>query len=172
MENGNQPAFARFLNMVANADGCWVWGGGISSTGYGVFWMEGKNRNSHTVAYEFFVGEIGDWWVLHTCDNKACVNPEHLYLGSHADNTKDAVERGRMATGDKHGSKTSNRDFSFDKNPNKGISKENCIAIRAAILGGVKPAWIASQINVNLSTVYRAKYKADALIAELNRDKI
>ena len=159
----------RFLSKVEKTDNCWLFTGGISTTGYGVFWMNGRNENSHKAAYILLVGETCGKWVLHTCDNKKCVNPNHLYLGDRAQNTKDAVDRNRMATGENHGSKTTNRNYSFENNPFSKISKNNCIAIKNAIDAGVSKVWIASQIGVNLSTVYRAKYKADALITELNK---
>lgn len=159
----------RFLSKVEKTDNCWLFTGGISTTGYGVFWLNGKNENSHKAAYILLVGDTMDKWVLHTCDNKKCVNPNHLYLGNREQNTKDAVDRNRMATGEKHGSKTTNRDYSFDKNPFGKLSKENCIAIKRAVDDGVSKVWIANLIGVNLSTVYRAAYKADALINELNQ---
>ncbi|MDE3022306.1 MAG: HNH endonuclease [Pseudomonadota bacterium] len=64
-------------------------------------WHDGKNQTAHTVAYSVFVGPIPKGLhVRHTCDTPACINPEHLVLGSHADNMRDKSVRKRV-----HGSK-------------------------------------------------------------------
>jgi len=67
----------------------------------------GKQINAHRFSYVLHYGEIGDGlWVLHKCDNRKCVNPNHLYLGDAARNSRDAVERNRTAKGDRNGSRT------------------------------------------------------------------
>lgn len=78
--------------------GCWLWAAAIrQGTGYGHF----QNQLAHRVAYELTLGPIPDgMWVLHTCDVKRCVNPEHLYVGTSADNTRDAVVRDRVVFGE------------------------------------------------------------------------
>jgi|SRR6185312_13275164 len=78
---------------------CWEWTGALNSDGYGAFW-HGRNVNSHVLAYEIFKGTIPrDMHVLHGCDNRRCCNPEHLRLGTHAENMKDKVVRGRSWRG-------------------------------------------------------------------------
>lgn len=160
----------RFLEMIDKTAYCWNYIGGISSTGYGVFWDNGKNVNAHRAAYLLFVGIIPKGkWVLHKCDNKKCVNPKHLYLGDRAQNTLDATNRNRMATGIKHGSKTTRRSYFGEQNPYSKVSDNNCIAIKAAFESGIEMKWIASQANIHLSTAYRAKYRAYTLIEQLNK---
>jgi len=63
---------------------------------------------AHRIAYELLKGPTGDFFVLHTCDNPPCCNPDHLWLGTQADNIKDCKEKGRTrnGVGAKHGSKT------------------------------------------------------------------
>lgn len=73
-------------------DGCWEWQGSRDIRGYGVM----RGRKAHRVSWGLHRGAIGDKHVLHHCDNPPCVNPDHLYLGDDADNTRDKVERGRM----------------------------------------------------------------------------
>ncbi|HJQ59428.1 MAG TPA: HNH endonuclease signature motif containing protein [Vineibacter sp.] len=75
--------------------GCWNWTKSRGSHGYGDFRRDG-HKLAHRWAYATFVGPIPeDAWVLHRCDNKACVNPEHLFLGTADDNNKDMVAKGR-----------------------------------------------------------------------------
>jgi len=74
-------------------DECWEWTAGKVTDGYGRLHFEGQQLNAHRVSAQFEYGDLGDKWVLHHCDNPACVNPNHLYLGDRADNMRDAVER-------------------------------------------------------------------------------
>lgn len=84
---------------------CWNWIGGIQSKGYGSFGIgEGKTALAHRVAYTLAKGAIPDGLVIrHKCDNRLCCNPNHLELGTVAQNNHDAVERGRNARGEKNG---------------------------------------------------------------------
>lgn len=79
-------------------DECWEWKGGIrGKNGYGAFKYEGKTASAHKVSYLISNGEIPDGMlVCHTCDNRKCVNPKHLFLGSHQDNYDDAIQKGRI----------------------------------------------------------------------------
>lgn len=87
--------------------GCWLWASGVSGSGYGAFWDGSRQRLAHRVAFEIYVGKIpADSQVLHKCDVRCCVNPTHLFLGTHAANMTDMVAKGRQARGDTHGSRT------------------------------------------------------------------
>jgi DNA-binding Xre family transcriptional regulator len=94
----------RFLAKVCPepGSGCWLWRGQLNQSGYGVLWLDGKSRIAHRVAWVFFRGEIPPGvLVCHTCDVPACVNPEHLFLGTHTDNARDREEKGRSMLGEK-----------------------------------------------------------------------
>jgi HNH endonuclease len=80
--------------------GCLVWTSATDGKrGYGHFNVNGKPKKAHRIAYELHHGVPPDGWVLHHCDNPPCVNPEHLYVGTHADNMRDRRERGRVRYG-------------------------------------------------------------------------
>ncbi|MDE2097976.1 MAG: HNH endonuclease [Patescibacteria group bacterium] len=79
---------------------CWVWTGGMMASGYGRFWWNGHDRPSNRVAWEINHGEgPGDMHVLHRCDNRKCVRPDHLFLGTNLDNVRDMLDKGRHWSG-------------------------------------------------------------------------
>ena len=93
-----------FWSHVEKTDGCWFWRGYVHSHGYGSATHEGKTWRAHRLAYTLAVGSIPNGlFVLHTCDEKSCVNPAHLYVGTHRRNMMDRRERGRVAKGTNHG---------------------------------------------------------------------
>lgn len=84
---------------------CWPWRYGLSDTGYGEFlYCTMGKESAHRVAYRIAHGPIpAGLLIRHSCDNPACCNPEHLSLGTHADNVADRVERNRSAVGEGNG---------------------------------------------------------------------
>jgi len=97
--------FERCIYKPLNKEECWLWLGTIrNGFGYGVFSLNGKNEPAHRVSYELYKGPIPDgMFVLHNCDNRVCMNPAHLRLGTQQANMKDKVTRGRSARGEQNG---------------------------------------------------------------------
>lgn len=96
-----QPTLPRFESKFEKTSGCWLWLGAKHAKGYGHFKMptgkgDGRVEKAHRIAYSLYVGEIPrGLMVLHKCDTPACVNPDHLFLGTNDDNMKDMVAKGR-----------------------------------------------------------------------------
>ena len=101
--NDGQPE-QRFWSKVNKTVGCWGWQASTSGDGYGQIKWGNAIRGSHRVSWELHNGRIPDGlFVLHRCDNKLCVCPGHLFLGTHEDNMKDMVEKGRQSRGEEIG---------------------------------------------------------------------
>jgi len=83
-------------NVKININSCWEWKGALTNSGYGKASINHKTINAHRASYEMFKEVIPKGLlVLHQCDNKKCINPDHLYIGDHKQNSKDAKDRGR-----------------------------------------------------------------------------
>lgn len=98
--------FERFQTKfrVCKKTGCWLWTAGLNDKGYGTFYFPPQNMvGAHVASWRLHCGETGGLHVLHECDTPRCVNPHHLYLGTHQDNMRDRDRRGRFQNGEGHG---------------------------------------------------------------------
>lgn len=93
-----------FWDGVDKSDGCWEWTRSVGSHGYGAYWDGKKLWTCHRYVWTITNGEIpGGLHVLHTCDNRTCCNPSHLFLGTNNDNIADRMAKGRSRTTPKAG---------------------------------------------------------------------
>jgi hypothetical protein len=90
------PLEERFWAKVEKTDGCWRWIGSTDGRGYGVVWKDGRKTKAHVASWEMANSRSrpDGLVVMHRCDNKICVRPEHLELGTNAQNVQDAYDRG------------------------------------------------------------------------------
>ena len=86
----------RFNQKINKTNTCWLWTGAQNSKGYGAMSYNGKVINAHRLSYLLHKGEIPDKLIVcHTCDTPRCVNPDHLWLGTHTDNNHDMIKKNR-----------------------------------------------------------------------------
>lgn len=135
---------ATFLTRIEpdTNGGCWLWPA-ISQTGYGRYWEGGVIHAAHRGSYELHCGPIPPGlFVCHKCDVRCCVNPAHLFLGTHRDNMLDMAAKGRARRGDDH--------------PNATLSEQAVAAARAMRSTGLATADIARHLGVGREALTHA----------------
>jgi hypothetical protein len=150
----------RFNSKIkANPDTkCWEWCGTLANTGYGYFRLNGKNKYAHRVAYELYVGMIpSGLFVCHKCDNKRCVNPSHLFLGTPKENTHDSIKKGRWPTGKQSGSYTKpEKRRRGESHGQAKLSSSIVLEIRALYNdGGLSQRTLAAKYDLSQSQIGR-----------------
>lgn len=94
----------RFWEKVEKTATCWLWQSALLWNGYGQIDVDGQTVRAHRIAWELTHGPISaGMQVLHSCDTRSCVNPDHLFLGTTQDNTADKVSKQRQSRGTGHG---------------------------------------------------------------------
>ena len=147
----NKPSDADFLLSRIEPDangGCWLWAGTINAGGYGYT----SRGMAHRLSYKTFVGNVpDDILVCHTCDVRACINPAHLWLGTHKDNSDDMMKKQRGAW---HSKKPAHLSYWQDgnQNPSSKLNSQKAEEIRTSAASKTD---LAAAYGVSVSTIAR-----------------
>lgn len=171
MEAKHVTRFERKVDRSSGPNACHPWTARRDKDGYGQFKLNGATVRANIVALEVKLGRpiTPGMKACHTCDNKPCCNMDHLYEGTTKQNARDAVERGKVATGTRHGRSTKpectargdahgsrlhpERRPRGTANKSAKITENDVRAIRELYTRGKKQVDIAKQFNVRQTTV-------------------
>lgn len=141
----NNRALERFWrNIEKQENGCWTWKGAKLTNGYGAFSVGTKRISAHRFSWKIHYGDIPAGHVVcHKCDNPPCVNPEHLFIGTNAENQHDKATKGRSARG--------------EKNPKSKLTEKDVFRIRELIDEGLSSRRIAEVFGVRHAAILTIK---------------
>lgn len=153
------PVGDRFWDRVAKSDepdGCWEWQATRSASGYGHIWFNGRHHGTHRIAWMLTHGPIPDGSVVRhvVCDNPPCVRPDHLAIGTVADNYADMVAHNRQPKvrrleGIRRG----------ERHPSARLTAHDVRAIRIDASWGVRQSLLARQYGVTQQAIYRIVHR-------------
>lgn len=129
----------RFWSKVKKSQGCWEWTAYVNPKGYGEVRFRGRARLAHRVSWFLEHGAEPTGLVCHHCDNPRCVNPEHLFVGTHADNTADMIAKGREPRGERGG--------------HAKLTEADVLGIRRRYQAGERERTLAREFGVDAVTV-------------------
>ncbi len=133
------------VDLRANQHTCWNWIAGKNKYGYGSFMFK-DDTLSNRIAYRLYYGDFDKTLcVLHKCDNPSCCNPNHLYLGTKKDNSRDKAERDRMAH------------LKGEQNGSSKLTEDQVIKIVSLIKSGEKISSISKTYNVSFQQILNIK---------------
>ena len=147
--SGIERNYRNFRKKIEITESCWIWRGAINKSGYGNIRFKKKCLMSHRVSWMIYRGDPkDDICVCHKCDNRLCVNPDHLFLGTKQENSQDAIKKKRHVF------------FGFEKarggiynNTNK-LTEDEVREIRKLKSNGMSGLKLAEMFNVANPTIY------------------
>lgn len=145
----NKSVWDRFHDKVITVPecGCWLWGGYVGPNGYGRFQLNNRSRSALRVSYIAHKGPVPDGMdVCHKCDERTCVNPDHLFVGTRRDNVLDCVRKGRHRTGH-----MTIEGFAS----NRKMSPRDTEEAKVLRKSGRPIQDIANRFSVHISTIYK-----------------
>lgn len=135
----------RFWARVQKSDGCWLWTGSKGPTAYGTLEVNYKQMAAHRFSYELHYGPIpAGLFACHRCDTPLCVRPDHLFLGTPADNSRDMVQKGRTTPNQRARGK---------------VDPATVAEIRRRVEAGELQISIADEFGLDRSTVYNIVHR-------------
>lgn len=142
----------RFLDKIAfgKVNECWEWKASLTTSGYGKIAISKNGKDTHDGAHRFLYallnGELkNNVWVLHKCDNRKCVNPNHLFGGTRNDNIQDMISKGRRSS------------TAGSKNGRSKITESDLPHIREMLKNGNKLVDISAEFKISISRVSAIK---------------
>jgi hypothetical protein len=130
----------KLLNRIKKVNGCWEWQGKITNVGYGEITHERKYVLAHRCSYKTFKCEIPKGMhICHSCDNKKCINPDHLWVGNQKDNAIDMMKKNRGGC--------------------QKIKSDDVPIIRKLLEMGFSPHDIGEEYGLSHHQIYSIKYK-------------
>lgn len=144
MSESRRPIANRYTRFLAKVDvkgfdpeACWPFLGAGKGNGYGNVTVEGSNTTAHRHSYELFCGPVPEEMdVCHTCDNRWCVNPDHLFIGTRQDNVEDCRMKGRASGGNR-----------------KHLTEAQVQEIWRRLNGGQSARKISNDLDINYHTI-------------------
>ena len=151
------------VDKTSNPNGCWEFSI-TEKAGYGCFSIKGKKYKAHRISYKLYYGKIPNGLnILHHCDNKKCINPDHLFAGTQQDNIKDMVNKNRHAKGKYLSKKIKERKrkhpedtFYGEQSPNAKLTNEQANQIRQEYIPRlISLNYLAKKYNVAKCTILK-----------------
>lgn len=140
-----EEIFWQKVALTANSEKCWEWQGSQDSSGYGLMFYQNKYYKAHRFAWFLNFGFFPALFLLHSCDNRICVNLNHLREGTHQENMNDAKERHRIVKGE---------------NSHKAVLKESeVLEIRKSLTNNAIASTLAKEYGVSETCIYAIKHE-------------
>ena len=162
--------------FIKKETGCWEWEASLNNKGYGWFRYNGHNQLAHRVSYQLYVGDIPkDKCILHKCNNPKCVNPDHLYVGTHKDNASDMIKAGHHYSPFRDHIYNTSSYLPGEKHSMAKLNVDDVMCIKRMLRDGIQQwliAWIYKITQANISYINTGKSWSNVTIEEIDVSEI